>query len=98
LISTNTDAAITPASDVVFLEHNPSQLGPAFFNLKKKGMLTVVRTDTALIVDKAPQLYADAVKAGANVIVSDFIVPQDFDATKYTVQLPCSDAEFCELS
>ncbi|NJR42136.1 MAG: hypothetical protein HC767_05245 [Akkermansiaceae bacterium] len=98
LISTNTSANITPESDTVFVEHNPRPLGPAFAALKGKGMFTVARVDTALILDQAPQLYNAAVQAGANLLVSDFIVPQEFDDTNYTVQLPCNDPEFCDIS
>ena len=96
-ISTNTRASAQPASDQVFLEHTPRPMSPAFAALKAKGMFTVARVDTAMILDQAPGLYQAAVDAGANLLVSDFIKAQDFDDTNYTVKLPCSDSEFCEL-
>lgn len=96
LVSTNTRTP-TPAPDQVFVEHDPKPIGQAFKALKNQGLFTVARVDTTLILDQAPDLYNGAVAAGANLIVSDFIVPQEFDNSNYTVKLPCDDAEFCPI-
>lgn len=98
LISTNTPASTTPDANTVFVEHDPSPLNPLVATFNQQGYFTIVRVDEAdLAAAAAQQLLDGAVAAGANLLVSDFIVPQEAEGSGYTACLPCSDEEFCTL-
>lgn len=99
LIDGGTPADVARSDDQIFVEHNPEPLNPLLDTLKQEGLFTIVRTDEAdTDGGVARSLYDAAVAAGANVLVTDFVVPQTFEGSGCAAKLPCNDTEFCTLS
>lgn len=98
-VDENTPMDVWRGSDTVFVENHVQPLNPLIATLKQEGTFVVARIDNPLLTRAERwQLYQSAVATGVNVVVSDFVVPQEGDRVPYAVKLPCGARESCDLA